>query len=398
MPTKHYLYGGSTAARTNACTVWRAIAAGMPKSNGDGSNMFADRGTLLHNATEAFLKGDIDTLEDALGMTYNDQVLDDEMYTEALKPMVERYEEFADEVNILTEAFEIEVVSCDDVGGTIDLLATTEDTVYIIDWKYGHNLVDPEENGQGLFYAMCALEDPKTAHIFEGKERIVIGIGQPAATLQGEEILRLWETDKSRIQQYYNDHMDAIDLSDQLIACKTVDEAIAMKPPVAGSHCSYCPAAPICPAKTGLARKAKTLDPLSKEAAVLGEALGMVNELEAWCKQVKITAHEHAELGLKIEGFKLVAKRATRQWTDKDLVLNMVRKARMLKLEEATDSKLKSVAQLEKVCKQKGIDFKKYSAYSESVSSGTSLVKSSDKRPEVPAINALADALAQLEN
>jgi hypothetical protein len=398
MPTKHRKYGGSSAQRTNKCAVWRAIAATMPEVIGDGANPFADRGTLLHNATEKFLDGSVLDLADCIGMKYNDQTLDEEMYMEALEPMIDTYEAFAEDNKIDGELFEVEVVTCEDVGGTADLIATNADTVFSIDWKYGHNLVDPYENDQGLFYVMSAMESQATAHLFEGRDKIVIGIGQPAGVTQGEDILRTWETTKERIAQFYDQHMDAIDLSDKLIACTTVEEAIAMSPPCAGSWCQYCKAAPVCPAKTGLARKARTLDASSSEAKVLGEALGMVTELEQWCKQVRASAHEQAEQGLKIEGFKLVAKRASRKWTDHDAVMEMVRKARLLKIEEATDSKLKSVAQLEKVCKAKKIDFKKYSVYSESVSSGTSLVLESDKRPEVPAINALAEALAQLGN
>ena len=400
MPTNHKKYGGSTAERTNKCPVWRAIAERMPKSDGysDGSNVFADRGTLLHNAIEKFLRGDVLDLNECIGMTYNGIVLDDEMFTEALVPMVNAYEDFADAEGIESEMFEIEVVCCADVGGTIDLFALSADTVYIIDWKFGHVLVEPEENDQGLFYVMSAMEHHLTSHLFEGRDRIVIGIGQPAAAEQGSEILRTWETDKERIARFYDQHMDAIDLSDKLIACTTIEEALELSPPCTGKHCKYCPAMAICPAKTGLARRAKTLSPASNEAHILGEALQMVTELEEWCRQVRASAHEQVELGLHIEGFKLVQKRATRQWTDPQEVLKMVRNARLLKLEEATDIKLKSVAQLEKVCKQKNIDFSKYAAYSQSVSSGTTLVSADDKRPAVPALNALADALAQLES
>lgn len=397
MPTKHYKYGGSTAERTNKCPVWRKVGEGMPKSSNGGANAFADRGTLLHDATEKFLRGDVEDLRDCIGMTYNGIVLDEDMYTEALAPMIDAYEKFADDEGIEEELLEIEVVCCEDVGGTVDLFALSATTVYSIDWKYGHVLVNPEENDQGLFYVMSAMEHHKTSHLFEGRERIVIGIGQPAAEEQGQDILRTWETTKERVAQFYDQHMDAIDLSDKLIACTSVEQAIEMSAPCTGSWCKYCPASPICPAKTGLAKKAQTLDAKSNEAVVLGQSLGMVEELEAWCKQVRASAHEQAELGLKIDGYKIVQKRATRQWTDPEAVMGMVRKARLLKLEEATDSKLKSVAQLEKVCKKKKIDFEKYAAYSEKVSSGTSLVSAEDKRPEVPALNALALALGQIQ-
>lgn len=395
---KHFKYGGSTAKRTNRCPIWRRLAADMPKAKDDGSNDFADRGTLLHNAMEAFLRGDVEDLRDCIGMKYNEQTLDEDMYTEALDPMVTAYEDFADANNIEEELLEIEVVCCEDVGGTVDLFATSADTVFSIDWKFGYVHVDAEENDQALFYLMSAMDSDNTSHLFEGRERLVIGIGQPAGVEQGYNILETWETTKARVHAFYYQHMDAVGLSEKLIECATVEEAVEMSPPCTGSHCKYCPAEAICPAKTGLVKKALTLDKNSDEASILGAGLDMVEEVEQWCKTVRARAHEQAEMGLAFKDYKLVQKRATRQWTDTEIVMDMVRKARLLKIEEATDSKLKSVAQLEKVCKAKKIDFKKYAAYSKKESSGTTLVRVEDKRPAVPAINALGEALSQLES
>ena len=116
----------------------------------------------------------------------------------------------------------------------------------------------------------------------------------------------------------------------------------------------------------------------------LAEYLPMAEEVEAWAKAVKKLAHEQLELGTSIKGYKLVNKRASRVWNDAKAVEEKVRKAKKIKLADGFNSVLKSPAQLEKVCKDLGIDFKKtYGPMLSSLSSGTTLAKESDKRSAV---------------
>jgi hypothetical protein len=146
----------------------------------------------------------------------------------------------------------------------------------------------------------------------------------------------------------------------------------------------------VCPVKTGAARQALMIKPKSEDAAVLASALGMADEVIEWAKSVQSFAHEQAEQGLRIDGYKLVDKRAMRKWTEESTVLEMVRRAKKVTLDEATDVKLKTAPQLEKLFKKKGLDFKKYDAYISMVSSGTTLVSDTDKRPEAISIKAIA--------
>ena len=384
MPTVHYKYGGSTAQRTLACPPWRRVGANVPRG-GDTGNEFADRGTLLHNAME--LLGTDETVKEFKqleGMTYNDQVLTDEMIDDIVKPTWEAYDKFAEDNDFSIEMFEQEVKDDDDIGGTVDILAANDDTVFILDWKFGHHIVSPVENAQALFYAMCARSDKQTAKLFKGRNKLVLGIIQPAYEEQGESVIQTWETSIERLNQFTNEFYNAIDTRAEN------DE------PCSGDHCKYCPAITVCPVKTGQARAAVMIDPKSTDAAVLGQAMAMVEEVEEWCKAVKKQAHEQAELGLKINGFKLVAKRASRKWTDADAVAKLIKNAKLIKIEEGFDMVMKSPAQLEKVCKRKDIDFDKYAAYIESVSSGTTLAKDDDKRPELIGATGLAAAIASI--
>ena len=383
MPTVHYEYGGSTAQRTINCPAWRRTAVNVPRGGG-GSNEFADRGSLLHDCMEALGKDEVDSYDELIGRKYNDQVLTREMLEEIVKPTWEAYEKFAEDNNLDLEIFEIEVKDDEQIGGTVDIFAANKDTVFVLDWKFGHNLVSPVENAQGLFYAMCAQVDEKTKKLFKSRKKLVIGIIQPAYEEAGESVIQIWETETSRLNEFADDFYAAVD-----VRADTEE-------PCAGDHCKYCPALVVCPVKTGQARDALMIDPKSAEAAELSQAMGMVKDVEEWCKAVKKQAHEQAELGMHIQGFKLVAKRATRKWTDQGAVETLVRKARKLKLEDAMIMSIKSPAQLEKTCKAKDVDFDKYAAYIESVSTGTTLAKDSDKRPEILGAEALSKAIASI--
>jgi len=71
--------------------------------------------------------------------------------------------------------------------------------------------------------------------------------------------------------------------------------------------------------------------------------------------------------------------------------MDKVRKMRKVKIEEATDMKLKSPPQLEKVLKQKDVDFKQFEDYIVSVSSGTTIAPESDKRAALLPAGALEE-------
>lgn len=382
MPTKHFKYGGSTAARTMQCPAWQLLKQDMPQKP-SGSSPDADRGTLLHDCMELLLRDPDMPVEALLGKEYNGHVVTEDELEDAIKPALNAYIDFAEERKFDYELPEMEVVYSheDDVGGTSDVIAANSDTVFIIDWKFGYNPVSATENAQGLFYAMCARQDPNTRGIFDNKTKLCIVIIQPQSP---HAILSAWDTDLERLNTFEAEYTQAIMRENK-------------DTPITGEYCKFCPAMAICPAKTGAARKALMLDPKSAHAKELGNMLRLADEVEEWAKEIKKFAHEQAELGLQIDGFKLVDKRATRKWRDESEVLEVIKKSRSIKLDEATDTKLKSPAQLEKICKKKGVDFELYNTYIESISSGTTLTTADDKRPAAFNMSAFTAAINATE-
>ena len=186
-------------------------------------------------------------------------------------------------------------------------------------------------------------------------------------------MLRTWETDTAGLDQYEAEFNIA-----HTIATTLDSEAPPLK---SGDHCKWCPAAPTCPQKTGLARMALLYQP--DDLASLSQSMDMVGELKAWIKQVESAVYDQLEVGAPVKGWKLVAKRATAKWNDEEAALKSF--ARKLHgLVHVTNHVIKSPAQMKKVAKAQGANIDWHLAKFEvKKSSGSTLAPEADKRPAV---------------
>jgi hypothetical protein len=367
MPDIHLPIGTSSVHRLIACPASFSRSKEAPKGN---SSSAADEGTLLHTVMEEVYQNDVDAIDQVGKTKYKHLVFTQDMMDAQVTPAIEATEALLDTIDaeeLVLEQFVQYIPEL--VGGTLDMIAVSADekTLLLNDYKFGFNAVAPEGNSQILLAALAARVDPKTARLFVKAEKFVAGITQPKVYFNKSAT---WEFTKTDIDEF----------EDRLIAALNLSEGDS-PPAMTGSHCQWCPAAPFCDEKMLSARGALVINP--KDSTKLAEAMSVVAELEAWTKQVRALSHDLLEKGGQVEGWKLVQKRATRVWNDKEAVEDKVRKAKKIKLTEGFDSKLKSPAQLEKVCKAKGIDFKPFGTFISSVSSGTTLAAASDKRPEV---------------
>tara|TARA_R110000796_G_scaffold34530_3_gene89130 strand:+ start:37 stop:1203 length:1167 start_codon:yes stop_codon:yes gene_type:complete len=372
---QHLKHGGSVAARTIQCPAWIRLASEVPFTLDGKNNAAADEGTMLHNCMENLygLEGEHLTPESELedGAEYNGQKLTQDLIESKLRPAIDALEFLMDKYNISDWKVEPFVKISDDMGGSIDLIGRSADkkTVTIVDYKFGYVNVEVVENAQAQFYALAAATDPSTSDWFgPDLETIVLAIIQPNDN--GED-LQTWETNLNQIDAFETEYLNAVEKTEN-------PEALANS----GPACKFCPAEAICPVKTGEAMRATRVNEIT--ANKLAEYLPMVEELKSWIKSVEKMAHEQLELGAPIKGYKLVAKRATRVWNQPEIVEDKIRKAKKITLEDGFEYKLKSPAQIEKVCKTLGIDYlKQYAPLCSSVSSGTTIAKDSDKRSAV---------------
>ena len=357
------IVGGSTAKRVMNCPASVALCAKMPPKP---SSTFADRGTLLHDAISQIL----DTNADVINMKYNDHILTQELYDEKIVPALA----FLDEINVdgsLEYVVESRVRFGDllpGVFGSADLLGRIGDRAIVLDWKFGDGVVvDAVENEQGMFYAAAAMRTPDTAWVFEGATEIEIIIVQPP-------VMRRWVTTPERIKQFERDLVRA------------VKESETTTTPVAGDHCRWCAAKPVCPAMTGEVDRFMKTSLQTIDATQIGRYLQQADQIEDFIKSVREMAFTMLENDVPVSGYKLVAKRGTRQWANEDDAIKFLG-------DKAFESKLISVAQAEKLVGKKNFP----AELAVSVSSGSTLANEDDPRPAILNIGKqLTSALSKL--
>lgn len=178
----------------------------------------------------------------------------------------------------------------------------------------------------------------------------------------------------------------------------TIDAAVEAThdpaaPLVPGEWCKWCPGAAVCPAVAQKALAVAQTDYDGLDTLTLPEPERMTIDqiarvlagkdlLQSWLKSVDAYAYAQAEAGVKIPFHKLVNKVPRRAWLDeyeaKKAIVNMG-----VSIEHVyAEPKMKSPAQIEKLVGKK--DFAaKLAQLAPPLSSGTTLVPESDKRPEV---------------
>lgn len=368
--------GGSTAKRVISCPGSVALCAKMPPKP---SSKYANEGTLLHNVMDLILTTN-QTPESLIGMKYEDITLTQELIDEKVYPALRALDEI-DPNKEMEYATESRVGFGDflpDVFGSTDLLGRIGKRAVILDWKFGSGVPVPaDDNPQLMFYAAAAMRTPEVQWVFDDCDEIECIIVQPPS-------VKRWVTTTKRIKQFEQELAMAVKISQSPDA-----------PLNSGEHCRWCAAKPTCPNMTGMADRAlhAQLDILNVEQ--ISTYLKKADMLEQWIADVRGLAHQVLDAGKPVPGYKLVAKRATRQWVDEDQALVAMMNEGIPE-DELTQIKVISPAQAEKVLKKHGKQLPANQVVA--VSSGSTLVEESDPRPAVLQIGTqLMSALNKLQ-
>lgn len=387
--TKHSsVMGGSTAAQRIYCPGSYQLEQKVPKNDKDSD--YAAEGTALHEATEYMLlelSMDANPVE-LIGMVFNEITITEEMVDNkirpalgALKEIMAKYGE-GEPLDYLVEF----TGSLDSVipgaFGTIDLLGRFKSgKVLALDWKFGDGVpVSVEGNMQLGFYAGCAMYTKDDEDINDllpdGHIDFIFAIVQPRRGHDGP-CYEVWETDSDWVE-------DFLDLAE-----KAYHETQKPDAPVkTGSHCRWCRAQPICPAKQKQIGVAVSTPLTAIDPVTLGKYLAVADQVESWAKSVRKMAHKALEDGSVVPGYKLVPKRAQRVYNDEEKARGVL--VRQLKTEAAHQPrKLITPAQAEKAL-GKAKYTKLLEKYVSKVSSGNTMAPDKDSRPDV------SDTLTQL--
>lgn len=307
-------------------------------------------------------------------------VVDDEM--------VNALTEYVDFVRALPGKLHVEVkvdILKPHVFGTADAIVVDKKKLTVVDFKFGVNSsVDAEDNPQMLCYAVGALR------LNDKVEEVEVVIIQPRDRHNAESIRR-WSLSVAELLSWRD-----------MVLAKAAKAAMSDDAPVrAGGWCRWCDAAGLCPA---MADKALALAQTSFEdiqpcpPALLPEkdlakVLAAASLIRDWVSAVEEYAQRQMETGIAIPGWKLVQKKANRKWADEDKVRGALTRYR----QDIYDLKLKSVAQMEKLVKERG---DKPEDVLDGLwiipDTGLTLAPSSDKRKAVTTINAAFEAVGDM--
>ena len=367
------IVGGSTAKRVIACPGSVALVDKMPPKP---SSSYADTGTLLHDTIADVLLKDADP-SSFIGRKHQDIELTQDLIDDKLLPAL-RALDAVDPKAEMEYAVESVVGFGDflpDVFGSVDLIGRLGRRAIVLDWKFGDGVaVEVEENAQLLFYAAAAIRTPATAWVFEDVDEVELIIVQPPS-------VKRWTTTVERVKQFEDELARAV--------------KVALKPNAplaAGDHCKWCAAKPVCPLMTGAIDRIVKAKIEALPVEQIAHYLEQIPMVESFIKDLQQLAHGLIEEGNAVPGWKLVNKRATRQWTDADKAAAYLMQVGV----EPYEEKIISPAAAEKVLKKAKQNLPDDLVIA--VSSGSTLAPESDPRPAVvPIGQTLKKAMAKIQ-
>lgn len=356
MVLQHSALGASSMDRWSQCPASVKASEGKPER----TNAYAEEGTLAHSLAAQWFRSHFKP-------KFPNKEMDEHItgYYNYIQSQIQP------EDKVLIECrFDLSSVF-PGAFGTADTVIWKAATkrLKVIDLKYGEGIpVAAENNPQLTYYALGAFLTLKVP-----AEEIEMVIYQPRLVLNDDEGIR-------------STVISAIDLLDFMVDLRTYAEATT-KPDAPfhpGYYCRYCLANPGCPA---LDETTQALAKTSFSPGVvftpeqLRVALDKRDAVRAALTALDEFAYAAAESGMKIPGYKIVAKRATRKWKNDDDVKTLL--ANDLGEAMFAPKELKSPAQMEKIVPKETL-----APYIEGISSGNVLVEESDKRPEVKKLTA----------
>jgi len=319
MPDRHALLGPSGAHRWLVCTPSARLEEGIP----DAGSSYAREGTLAHRVGELLLRRRWEGADTAGELA---AARADPLYSGEMGEYMARYDDFIAER--MAEArsrcgdpriFIEQTVRFDgyipEAFGTADCLILTDGLLDVVDLKYGKGVpVRAEGNPQMRMYALgCYLALSWAYNI----DAVRMTVFQPrldsvsTAAMTRSELLDWAENElKPRAALAWEGKGDF---------CPGEDT------------CRWCRAAPVCRAyrdyQLAIARE-DFADPSRMTPDEIAEVLRRLPGLLAWAGRVKAYALNAAvNRGENFPGFKVVAGRSSRRYTDEDAIAEALQNA-----------------------------------------------------------------------
>jgi hypothetical protein len=335
----HALLSASSAARWQACPPSAVAAEAYPAQDTD----YTKEGTLAHEVAEWTVSGWLHDRNKSPGMIATKEGVTAEMLECAQSYLGYIMEQFKDDSPVVLLEQRVDFSPWVPEGfGTADCIIIQGDTMDVVDYKYGKGVaVSAEDNPQEKLYGLGALND--YGFLYDVK-KIRLHIYQP------------------RLNNISVDELTVEELLEwaEKTAKPTAEKAAKGKGKYSpGEHCRFCPHAGRCRALTKVCTEYVETHGVKASVEVLApwevaEALRMEPLVSLWLKRIKDQALTTLLNGGEIPGYKVVAGRGSRAWAD-DLEVAAILKANGLTHEEITETKLLSVAAMEKALGKKKV-------------------------------------------
>lgn len=310
-PQKHALLSASSAHRWLHCPPSAKLTAGVTEAPSEA----ALQGTAAHALAEHKLRRALKQQSKRPVSEYED----DEMNTHTddyVSYVLEQYEQAKqdspDTVIYIEQHLDFSHVVPGGFG-TGDCLVVTDGTLHVIDLKYGLGvLVEAEWNPQMMLYALGALA------LFDALydiEQVALTVFQPR-----RENVSTWTINVTELNKW----------AEQTLKPAAKQAAKGEGEFCAGTWCQFCRIASTCRARAKANLELAKFDftpPAELSADEVAEVLAQIPELTRWASDVQDYALSQALSGELYEGFKLVAGRSIRKYTDETAVAEAAKAA-----------------------------------------------------------------------
>jgi len=334
MPSEHAdKFRPSSAHRALACTASVLLEAEIPDPE---TTVYAQEGTNAHTMCE-------NKLRELLGLDFIKDF--DFEHDEEMDRCTDGYRDFVEEelneAKSKTEDAKLFIEQrleltayIPDCFGTSDAVIVSDDTLEVIDFKYGKGVpVNAKDNPQLKLYALGAYESLKAVYDFTN---IKTTIYQPRLDSVSSD-----EFTVESLLEWAND-----------IVKPKVQEALSGNGTFkTGDHCRFCKAAATCRARAEEAFEIINRDqvkPPLLDDEEIPEILDKLDATESWIKALREYVQAKALNGHKWPGYKLVEARTNRKISNQLEALSRLEQAGYSS-DQVTNVKLKGLTDLEKV-------------------------------------------------
>lgn len=313
MPDTHAVLSPSSSARWLYCTPSARLCA----EKEDKTSEYAIQGTSAHALAEYKLKKSLGqpTEDPKENLTYFDKEMDDctDSYQQyVIEKLTEIKQICKDPVVLVEQKLDFSKYVPDSFG-TADCVIVADNTLTVIDFKYGVGiLVNAEQNTQMMLYALGALI------MFDGIydiETVTMTIFQPR---------------RDNVSTFSMRKSELIDWAENVLKPKAELAYKGEGEFKAGSHCQFCKVKATCRKRAEYNLELAKYDfemPDSLEDDEIEIVLSKADEFISWLGDVKEYALNQALQGKQWKDYKLVEGRSNRKYKNESAAAKIVEDA-----------------------------------------------------------------------